>query len=106
MQVKLAGFGILSLFLIMLVPVYGEVTELSIEKEFYTIDEGIVFVGIENEGNKMINVVMVDPNENESYLVAGMSNSEGKFETIPKNVDDFFSTIGTYQFTAFTMQKR
>ena len=32
MQVKLAGFGILSLFLIMLVPVYAEVTEFSIEK--------------------------------------------------------------------------
>ena len=31
MQVKLAGFGILSLFLIMLVPVYAEVTEFSIE---------------------------------------------------------------------------
>jgi hypothetical protein len=105
MQVKLAGFGILSLFLIMLVPVYAEVTEFSIEKNFYTIDEGIVFVGIEDEGNKMINVIMVDPNEKESYIVGGMSNSEGKFETMPKNVDDFFSIIGTYQFTAFTMQK-
>jgi hypothetical protein len=105
MQVKLAGFGILSLFLIMLVPVYAEVTEFSIEKNFYTIDEGIVFVGIEDEGNKMINVIMVDPNEKESYIVGGMSNSEGKFETMPKNVDDFFSIIGTYQFTAFTIQK-
>ena len=105
MQVKLAGFGILSLFLIMLVPVYAEVTEFSIEKKFYTIDEGIVFVGNEDEGNKMINVIMVDPNGKESYLVGGMSNSEGKFETMSKNVDDFFSIIGTYQFTAFTMQK-
>jgi hypothetical protein len=105
MQVKLAGFGILSLFLIMLVPVYAEVTEFSIEKNFYTIDEGIVFVGIENEGNKNINVIMVDPNGKESYLVGGISNSEGKFETMPKNVDDFFSIIGTYQFTVFTMQK-
>jgi hypothetical protein len=105
MQVKFAGFGILSLFLIMLVPVYAEVTELSIEKKFYTIDEGIVFVGIEDEGNKMINVIMADPNGKESYLVGGMSNSEGKFETMPKNVNDFFSTIGTYQFTAFTIQK-
>ena len=105
MQVKLAGFGILSVFLIMLVPVYAEVTEFSIEKNFYTINEGIVFVGIENEGNKMISVIMVDPNGKESYLVGGMSNSEGKFETMPKNVDDFFSIIGTYQFTAFTMQK-
>ena len=105
MQVKLAGFGILLLFLIMLAPVYAEVTEFSIEKNFYTIDEGIVFVGIEDEGNKMINVIMVDPNEKESYLVGAMSNSEGKFKTMPKNIDDFFSIIGTYQFTAFAIQK-
>ena len=105
MQVKVAGIGILSLFLVMLVPVYGEVNEILIKKNFYTIDERIVFVGIEGEGNKMINVIMVDPNGKESYFVGGMSNSEGKFETMPKNVDDFFSIIGTYQFTAFTMQK-
>jgi len=34
-----------------------------------------------------------------------MSNSDGIFQTVPKNVDDFFSIIGTYQFTAFTIQK-
>jgi len=105
MQIKLAGFGILSLFLIILVPVYAEVNEISIQKNFYTIDEGIVFVGAENEGNKMVNIVMVNPNGKESYLVGAMSNSEGIFETMPKNVDSFFSMIGTYQFTAFTIQK-
>jgi hypothetical protein len=105
MQIKLAGFGILSLFLIIIVPVYAEVNEISIQKNFYTIDEGIVFVGAENEGNKMVNIVMVNPNGKESYLVGAMSNSEGIFETMPKNVDSFFSMIGTYQFTAFTIQK-
>ena len=35
----------------MSIPVYAEVTEFSIEKNFYTIDEGIVFVGIVNEAN-------------------------------------------------------
>ena len=53
---KLAGFGILSLFLIMLVPVYAEVTEFSIEKNFYTIDEGIVFIGNTDEERELINV--------------------------------------------------
>ena len=105
MQVKLAGFGILSLFLIMLVPVYAEVTEFSIEKNFYTNDEGVVFVGTEDEGRKLVSVLMTDPNGKESMLVSAMSNSDGVFETAPKNVDDLFSIIGTYQFTAFTIQK-
>ena len=105
MQVKLAGFGILSLFLIMLVPVYAEVSEFSIEKKFYTNEEGLIFVGTEDEGRKLVSVLMTDPNGKESMLVSSISNSDGIFQTVPKNVDDFFSIIGTYQFTAFTIQK-
>ena len=105
MQVKLAGFGILSLFLIMLVPVYAEVSEFSIEKNFYTNEEGLVFVGTEDEGRQLVSVLMTDPNGKESMIVSSMSNLDGIFQTVPKNVDDFFSIIGTYQFTAFTIQK-
>ncbi|MDC0522537.1 hypothetical protein OAO04_01895, partial [Nitrosopumilus sp.] len=105
MKIKLAGLGILSLFLIMMIPAYAEITEFSIEKSFYTIEEGIVFVGTTDEKNTMINVVLENPNEKESYFIGTRSNSEGIFETTPKNVSDFFSTIGTYQFTAFTVQK-
>ena len=105
MQVKLAGFGILSLFLIMIVPVYAEVTEFSIEKEFYTINEEVVFVGNTGDERKVVSVLMTDPNGKESMFVSAMPNSDGMFETAPKNVDNFFSIIGTYQFTAFTIQK-
>ena len=105
MQVKLAGFGILSLFLIMLVPVYAEVTEFSSEKKFYTIDEGIVFVGNTAEGHEEVNVLMINPNGKESYFVGAVSNLQGIFETIPKSVDSGFTIIGTYEFTAFTIQK-
>ena len=68
MQVKLAGIGILSLFLVMLVPVYAEITEFSIEKSFYTIEENIVFVGTTDEKNTMINVILENPNEKESVI--------------------------------------
>jgi hypothetical protein len=105
MQGKLSGFGILALFLIMIVPVYAEVSEFSIEKSFYTNDEGVVFVGTEDVGSKIVTVLVTDPKGKESMLVSAMSNSDGVFQTIPKNVDDFFSIIGTYQFTAFTIQK-
>ena len=105
MQIKLVVIGALSLFLVMLVPVYAEITEISIEKNFYTVDEKIVFVGNEEEGNKMINIVMINPNGKESYLVGAMSNSVGIFQTIPKSVKDVFPAIGSYQFIAFTVQK-
>ena len=105
MQVKLAGFGILSLFLIMLVPVYAEVTEFSIEKNFYTIDEGIVFIGNTSEEREQVNVLMINPNGKESYFVGAVSNLQGTFETIPKSIDSIFTIIGTYEFTAFNIQK-
>jgi hypothetical protein len=89
----------------MLAPVYAEITEISIEKNFYTVDEKIVFIGNEEEGNKMINIVMINPNGKESYFVGAMSNSVGIFQTIPKSVKDVFPAIGSYQFTAFTVQK-
>ena len=105
MQVKLAGFGILLLFVIMLVPVYAEVTEFSSEKKFYTIDEGIMFVGNTAEGHEEVNVLMINPNGKESYFVGAVSNLQGIFETMPKSVDSGFTIIGTYEFTAFTIQK-
>jgi hypothetical protein len=89
----------------MLVPVYAEVTEFSIEKNFYTINEGIVFVGNTAEEREEVNVLMINPNGKESYLVGAVSNLQGIFETIPKSVDSVFTIIGTYEFTAFTIQK-
>ncbi|MDC0209386.1 hypothetical protein OAJ90_07135, partial [Nitrosopumilus sp.] len=105
MKIKLIGLGTISLFLIMLIPAYAEVTEFSIEKSFYTIDEGIVFVGTTNEKNSMVNIVIENPNKKESYFVGATSDSNKEFKTVPKNVNSFFSVIGTYQFTAFSIQK-
>ena len=85
MKIKLVGLGALSLFLIMLVPAYAEITEFSIEKSFYTIEEGIVFVGTTDEKNAMINVVFENPNGKESYFIGARSNSDGAFKTMPKN---------------------
>ncbi|MDC0209766.1 hypothetical protein OAJ66_00955, partial [Nitrosopumilus sp.] len=105
MKTKLVGLGTLSLFLIMLIPAYAEITEFSIEKEFYTIGEGIVFIGATSEKNSMVNIVIENPNKKESYFVGATSDSNAEFKTVPKNVSNFFSVIGTYQFTAFTIQK-
>ena len=89
MKIKFVGLGTLSLFLIMLVPAYAEVTEFSIEKSFYISEERIVFVGTTSESDSMINIVMENPNGKESYFIGARSNSMGIFETTPKNVSDY-----------------
>ena len=105
MKRKLIGFGITSLFLIMVVPVYAEITEFSIEKNFYTIDQEIMFIGSTSEGREQINVIVINPNGKENYIVGSVSNLQGVFETIPKAIDNIFTTMGTFEFTAFTDQK-
>ncbi len=43
MCTKLAGFAVFSLFVLMMIPTYGEVTEVSVGKSVYTVDEKILF---------------------------------------------------------------
>ena len=101
MVIRLAGIGITSLFLIMLAPVYAEITEFTIEKNFYTNEDRIVFLGSEDQGNQTISVIVVSPTGKESMVVGGISNSEGSFKTLPKNIETIFSIAGTYSFTSF-----
>ena len=101
MVIRLAGIGITSLLLIMLAPVYAEITEFTIEKNFYTNEDRIVFLGNEDQGNQTISVIVVSPTGKESMVVGGISNSEGSFKTLPKNIETIFSIAGTYSFTSF-----
>jgi len=100
MRNSLAGFAVFSLFVLMMVPAYSEVTEVSLGKSFYTIDEKISFVGNTSEGIEIITVV-VKPPSGKSKLLGGFSNSDGEFETIPQAVKNIFDKVGTYSVTVF-----
>jgi len=100
MQRKLGLFSIFSLVIIMMVPAHAEVTEVSLGKNFYTVDEKISFFGSENEGSTLVNVAVKDPT-GKSKLLGGFSDPVGEFETIPQSVKNIFSAIGTYNATAF-----
>ena len=84
----------------MMVPAHAEVTEVSLGKNFYTVDEKISFFGSENEGSVLVNVAVKDPT-GKSKLLGGFSDPVGEFETIPQSVKNIFSAIGTYNATAF-----
>src|SRR3970040_1811446 len=100
MHTKLGAFLVFSLFVLMMIPAYAEVTTVSMKKSFYTIDEPISFFGTENEGGSIITVVVRNPN-GEAKLLGGFSDPQGEYETIPKNVKTIFSIKGIYNVTAF-----
>ena len=90
MNTKLAVVAVLSLFALMVSPSYAEITEVSMGKNFYTIDEKISFLGKESEGSVLVNVVIKDPN-GKAKLLGGFSDPDGGFETIPQSVKSIFS---------------
>jgi len=103
MRTRLGLFTIFSLFVLMIVPIYAEVTTITLEKNFYVVDEEISFSGTENEGGKIVTVIVKDPNGNPEVL-SDFSDSEGKYETIPQSVKNIFSINGIYNVTAFVDQ--
>ncbi|MGI0057266.1 MAG: CFI-box-CTERM domain-containing protein [Nitrosarchaeum sp.] len=100
MRTELWIFSVFSLFVLMMVPIYADVTTISMKKSFYTIDESISFFGTENEGGKMVTVVVRSPNGHVE-LLGGFSDSQGEYETIPQKVKNIFSLNGIYNATAF-----
>ena len=100
MQKKVGLFAIFPLFVLMIVPIYADVTTLTLEKNFYTVNEKISFSGTENEGSKIVTVIVKDPNGSPEVL-SDFSDSEGKYETIPQSVKNIFSINGIYNVTAF-----
>ena len=96
----------LSTFLLvisMIIPVYAAVQSVSLEKGFYTNEESLVFVGEEQEGKKSVFVIIRGPGGDFIGMVSDpASDNDGLFSTIPRQVDVFFETRGTYNATAFT----
>jgi len=104
MHQKLVFFTIFFIIIFMINPVYAEVTSLSIEEDSYTNEEQIVFIGTESEGGQLVNVALYNPNGKFINMFGGSSDSNGSFETVPRPVQKYFSTTGTYNATAFTGQ--
>ena len=100
MRTKVGLFAIFPLFVLMIVPIYAEVTTITLEKNFYIVDEEISFSGTENERGKIVTVIVKDPDGNPEVL-SDFSDSEGKYKTIPQSVKNIFSINGIYNVTAF-----
>ena len=103
MYIRLIGIIIFSLFVLMIIPVYADVTSVSLEKKFYTIDEDIKFVGIQN-GTNVVFVVIHDTSGNHKGMLAG--SGENEFSTIPKSASKFFEHVGIHNATAFTDKQK
>ena len=100
MLTRLTGFAVFSLFVLMMVPAYGSVTSMSLEKIFYTTDEKFGFIGT-MEGADTIFVIIRDAGGNFKGMLSDPSGIDD-FDIIPRQVEDYFTSNGIYNATAFT----
>ena len=99
---KLALIGMIPLLILMVNPAYAIMTSFTLEKDIYTDEESIVFVGTESEGHKMISVALYNPNGKFVNMLGDPSSDlDGSFATTPKRVEDLFTTTGRYNATGF-----
>jgi hypothetical protein len=85
----------------MIVPIHADVTSVTIDKEFFSIDDKFTISGTNNdEGGVMLVASMKGP-KGETLNRNAYSNG-GTFTFTPVNADDLFDREGTYTFTIFT----
>ena len=85
----------------MIVPAYANVTSLSFEKSFYTIDENFTIIGTQ-DGKEIVYVIIRDSNGNYKGMVSDPTTTQGEFSSIPRGVELFFDNEGLYNATGFT----
>ena len=98
---KTVGFAVFSLFALMLVPAYADVTSLSLEKSFYTNEEYFTFVG-DQDAKDQVFVIIRDGTGDYKGMLSDVNPDQGKFSVIPREVSMFFKNPGIYNATAFT----
>jgi hypothetical protein len=103
MHKNLMIFSVFSLVVLMIFPAYAAVESVSLEKSFYTDEELMTFVGIEETGKKSVFVVIRGPGGDYVGMFSDpASDADGSFSTIARPVENFFKSSGTYNATAFT----
>ncbi|MFB5635158.1 MAG: putative Ig domain-containing protein, partial [Nitrosopumilus sp.] len=105
MKTKLGLWSIFSLILLMIVPVHADVTSLSLEKSFYTIDENFKIIGTQ-DGREIVYVIIRDQTGDYRGMLSDPTTTDGEFDVIPRAVSLFFDNEGIYNATAFTDSQR
>ena len=98
---KLAIFSVFSVFALITLPAYADVTSVNFEKSFYTTDENFKFVGTQ-DGKDIVFVIVRDPAGEFKGMLSDPNPDLNAFSVIPRPVSNFFTVNGIYNATAFT----
>ena len=106
MLVRLAILIVFGISLVFITPAHADVESISLGKSFYTDEEKIEFVGTEEDGRQQVSVIIKRGGTTVMMLGDPASEADGTFATIPRPVEDIFTSSGDYQAIAFTSTQK
>ena len=102
MKIKLAGFTVFSLVILMIIPVYADVDIIEISPETFEIDQSFTISGtISDSENILLTSVIRGPN-GEKPPNKNTFSSNGIYKFIPINAGNVFVSKGEYTISVFT----
>ena len=106
MLTRLALLIVFGISLVFITPAHADIESISLGKSFYTDEEKIEFVGTEEDGRQQVSVIIKRGGTTLMMLGDPASDADGTFATIPRPVEDIFTSSGTYQAIAFTSTQK
>jgi len=102
MKVKLAGFTVFSLVILMIVPVYADINNADLDKETFAGDDKFTISGTISDVDRLMLVASMKGPNGEKLVKNVISNHDGTFSFIPVDAGLIFKSQGEYAITVFT----
>ena len=102
MLVKLAGFAVFSLIILMIIPVYADVDVVKINPETFTIDDKFTISGTISDAEKTLLTAVIRGSNGEKPDNKNTFSSNGEFSFIPIDAKNVFVSKGEYTIKVFT----
>ena len=102
MKVKLAGFTVFSLVILMIVPVYADINNADLDKETFAGDDKFTISGTISDVDRLMLVASMKGPNGEKLVKNVISNHDGTFSFIPVDAGLIFKSQGEYTITVFT----
>ena len=102
MKIKLAGFTVFSLVILMIVPVYADINNADLDKETFAGDDKFTISGTISDVDRLMLVASMKGPNGEKLVKNVISNHDGTFSFIPVDAGLIFKSQGEYTITVFT----
>ena len=102
MKVKLAGFTVFSLIILMIIPVYADINNADLDKETFTIDDKFTISGTISDVDRVMLVASMKGPNGEKLVKNVISDHDGTYSFIPVDAGLIFKSQGEYTITVFT----